>query len=53
MKYRISFSGLAYVEADSEEEAEEKVMYEDDTVYEERECISVDEVDEFVVCLED
>ena len=52
MKYKVSFSGLAYVEADSAEEAEEKAMYEDDAIYEEKECISVDEVDEFVVCLE-
>ena len=56
MKYRVSFSGWAYVEADSEEEAEEKVMYEidgDGIVYYEKECVSIREVDEFVVCLED
>ena len=53
MKYRVSFSGWAYVEADSAEEAEEKVMNEDDSIYEEKECTSVDEIDEFTVCLED
>ena len=52
MKYRVSFSGWAYVEADSAEEAEEKVFYEDGSIYEETRCISVDEVDDFPVCLE-
>ena len=51
MKYKVSFSGFAYVEADSPEEAEEKAMYEDDAVYEEKK--SVEEVDEFAVSLED
>lgn len=53
MKYKVSFSGFTYVEADSPEEAEEKAMYEDDAVYEEKKCESVEEVDEFVVSLED
>ena len=53
MKYRVSFSGWAYVEAESEEEAEEKVMYEDDSIYEEKKCESIEEVDEFAVSLED
>ena len=52
MKYKVSYSGWAYVEADSADEAEEKAMYENDAIYEEKECISVDEVDEFVVRLE-
>lgn len=52
MKYKVSFSGFAYVEADSPEEAEEKAMYEDDAVYEEKKCESVEEVDEFTVSLE-
>ena len=47
MKYRVSFSGWAYVEA------EEKVMYEDDSIYEEKKCESIEEVDEFAVSLED
>lgn len=53
MKYKVSFSGFAYVEAGSPEEAEGKAMYEDDAVYEEKECESVEEVDEFAVSLED
>lgn len=53
MKYRVSYSGWAYVEADSPEEAEEKVMYGDDAIYDEKECASVEEVDEFAVSLED
>ena len=52
MKYKVSFSGWAYVEAESEEEAEEKAMYEDDAIYEEKKCESIVEVDEFVVSLE-
>ena len=52
MKYKVSFSGFAYIEADSLEEAEEKVMYEDDAIYEEKKCESVEKVDEFAVSLE-
>ena len=52
MKYKVSYSGWAYVEAESEEEAEEKAMYEDDAIYEEKKCESIEEVDEFVVSLE-
>lgn len=51
MKYKVSFTGWAYVEADSEEEAREKVMYEDDAIYKEEECTSVEEMDDFVVNL--
>lgn len=32
MKYKVNFSGFSYVEADSEEKAREKVLYEDDTI---------------------
>ena len=53
MKYKVSYSGWAYVEAESEEEAEEKAMYEDDAIYEEKKCESIEEVDEFAVSLED
>lgn len=53
MKYKVSFSGFAYIEADSPEEAEEKAMYEDDAIYEEKKCESIEEVDEFSVSLED
>lgn len=53
MKYKVSFKGFAYVEADSDEDAIEAVLYEDDAVYKEIECVSVEEVDEFVINLED
>ena len=53
MKYKVSYRGFAYVEADSPEEAEEKAMYEDDTVYSEQSVESIEEVDEFTICLED
>lgn len=53
LKYKVSYRGFAYVEAESPEDAEEKAMYEDDAVYEEKECESIEEVDEFVVSLED
>ena len=52
MKYRVSFSGWAYVEAGSPEEAEEAVMYEEEYAYQEKTCDSVEEVDEFSICLE-
>ena len=52
MKYKVSFNGFAYVEADSPEEAEEKAMYEDDAIYEEKKCEFIVEVDEFAVSLE-
>ena len=53
MKYKVSYTGFHYVEADSPEEAEEKAMYEDDAIYEEKKCKSIEEIDEFVVSLED
>lgn len=48
MKYKVSYSGFAYVEAACEEDAQ--MAYEDgDTIYEE-ECIEViEEVDDFTV----
>lgn len=52
MKYKVSYHGFAYVEADSQEEAEEKAMYEDDAVYSEQSVESIEEMDEFTVCLE-
>lgn len=52
MKYKVTYSGFYYVEADSPEEAEEKAMYEDDAIYSEKTVESVEEVDEFTVCLE-
>lgn len=48
MKYKVSYSGFAYVEANDEDEAQ--MAYEDgDTIYAE-ECIEViEEVDKFTV----
>ena len=47
-KYKISFSGFAYVEANSEEDAIE--MFDDDLdIFREQRIDSVTEVDEFVV----
>lgn len=50
MKYKIYYSGFAYVEADDPDEAQ--MAYEDgDTIYEE-ECVEViEEVDEFTVMI--
>lgn len=53
MKYKVSFSGFHYVEENSPEEAEEKAMYEDEAIYSETSVESIEEVDEFSVCLED
>lgn len=52
MKYKVSFRGFHYVEADSPEEAKEKAMYEDEAIYSEQEIESIEEVDEFSVMLE-
>lgn len=51
MKYKVNFSGFAYVEADSEEEAREKVLYKDDAIYSETQVDNIEEVDEFEVNL--
>lgn len=51
MKYKVSYSGFHYVEADSPEEAEEKAMYEDESVYSENRVERIEEVDEFTVCV--
>ena len=51
MKYKVNFSGFAYAEADSEEEAREKVLYEDDAIYSETQVDNIEEVDEFEVNL--
>lgn len=47
-KYKVCFSGFAYVEADSEEEAED-TFYSDNCEFEEYEVDFVEEVDEFGV----
>lgn len=50
MKYKISYSGFAYVEADNEDEAQ--MAYDDgDTVYEEEWIEAIEEVDEFTVLI--
>lgn len=48
-KYKVYYSGFAYVEADSEEEAIDN--YEDDFIYDEKQVDEVEEVDEFEVDL--
>ena len=50
-KYKISYSGFVFIEADDEEAARED--YEFGGVYEEKEITSVEEVDEFTVTLTD
>lgn len=49
-KYKVCYSGFAYVEADSVEEAEDD--YEFGSVYEERQVDMIEEVDEFFVSLD-
>ena len=46
-RYKVYYSGFAYVEADSEEEAIEN--YEDFADYEEKQVDEVEEVDDFLV----
>ncbi len=46
-KYKVYYSGFAYIEADSEENAIED--YEDFAYYEEKHIDEVEEVDEFVI----
>lgn len=48
-KYKVYYSGFAYVEANNTKEAEEKYAY--DNVYEETQIDSIEEVDDFAVCL--
>lgn len=47
-KYKVNYSGFAYVEADSEEEAKELFESEDE-IYKECEVTDVEEVDDFAV----
>lgn len=49
VKYKVSYSGFVYVEADTAEEAKEKVFDEVEEIYSEKQIDSVIEVDEFVV----
>lgn len=48
MKYRVSFSGFAYVDADSAEQAED-MFWNDYITYEEKEVTEVEQVDEWIV----
>ena len=52
MRYKVSYSGFYYVEADSPEEAAEKAVYEDAAIYNEVSVEKIEEVDEFSVRLE-
>ena len=47
-KYKVCFSGFAYVEADDEQEAKEK-LEDREEAYMEYAMDSVEEVDEFIV----
>ena len=50
MKYKVSYSGFAYVEAADEIDAQ--MAYEDgDTIYEEELIEAIEEVDEFTVMI--
>ena len=48
-KYKGSYSGFVYVEADTADEAKEKVLEEVEEIYSEKQIDFVIEVDEFVV----
>lgn len=47
-KYRIDYSGFMYVEADSEEEAEQK-YFDGDYIYDESGEYEISEVSDFIV----
>lgn len=48
MKYKVNFSGFAYVEANSQKEAKNNFIT-DDIVYSEQCIDSVEEIDDFAV----
>lgn len=50
-KYKVSYSGFAYVEADSSEEAKESYRDDECFAYEEKHIDSVEEVDDFIITL--
>ncbi len=50
MKFKVSFTGHAYVEAETEQEAESK-YYDDQYEYKEEQVDEVEEIDEFIVVL--
>lgn len=45
-KYKVSFEGYAFVEADNEEEAQDK-YYNEEELYKENRVLKVEEVEEF------
>ena len=47
-KYKVSYSGFEYVEADNETEAEE-LFHDGASVYEEEQIDSIEEVDDFTI----
>ena len=49
MKYKVNFSGFAYVEADNEDEAAEN--YDDFEVYRKEKIECIEEVDEFHISM--
>lgn len=49
MKYKVNYSGFAYVEADDEEEAAAVFTESGDFEYSEQTIDSVEEVDDFIV----
>lgn len=50
-KFKVMFSGFSYVEAEDEDEAQEKYNDEDDIIYSEREITEVVEVAAFEVII--
>lgn len=50
MKYKVCYSGFAYIEADSMQEAEEMFEY-DDFTYKEQNVDRIEEVDSFIVSI--
>ena len=49
-KYKIYYEGYVYVEAENEDEAMEIAQDGFDVIFEEKEFVEVEEVDEFTVC---
>lgn len=49
-KYKVRFSGFAYVEADDKEEAQD-VFQDEEEMYKETDIDSVEEVDEFTITM--
>lgn len=49
-KYKVSYSGFVYVEAENMQGAKEKFEY-DDSVYQEQAVDNVEEIDDFLVSM--